>query len=378
MQITSYNPHLGLLRSEHCWGEHRTVYSGRSEADVVMTSIRRFGVREMSLSGSGLFLIRQRGFQVALALWVLISVAVVPLCHGTMPLPIGPHPGKPAAMAISGSIAVIFMVLEIGLVALITRRRAWPDLAERAPERSVALRETIALWLYGAFVLLAARFIGLHFFGEGIAMHLNGSLVGATRVQSPGEVYTWAAYNGVLLALIPYVVFRMRGYSTQQLSLKSASLKNDVLVIVVVLAFSAGMDMMGSNIFQLTRHQQLVGGLLSFWLHLFGTDLPIMILIYAILMPRYFKLFSPMTAYLLGAVSYPTMHIFESGTRYDSIAAAALSLTFVYLLFVPAGLMKSFLTWRTGNAWVHVWAYHAISPHVTVDTRLIVSDFGIK
>src|ERR1700683_5238272 len=40
MQITSYNPHLGLLRSEHCWGEHRTVYSDRSEADVVMASIR--------------------------------------------------------------------------------------------------------------------------------------------------------------------------------------------------------------------------------------------------------------------------------------------------------------------------------------------------
>src|SRR5271163_5034649 len=40
MQVTSYNPHLGLLRSEHCWGEHRTVYSGRREADVVMTSIR--------------------------------------------------------------------------------------------------------------------------------------------------------------------------------------------------------------------------------------------------------------------------------------------------------------------------------------------------
>jgi hypothetical protein len=41
MQITSYNPHLGLLRSEHCWGEHRTVYSARSEADVVMTSINQ-------------------------------------------------------------------------------------------------------------------------------------------------------------------------------------------------------------------------------------------------------------------------------------------------------------------------------------------------
>lgn len=34
---------------------------------------------------------------------------------------------------------------------------------------------------------------------------------------------------------------------------------------VVVLAFSAGMDMMGPNIFQPTRHQQLLGGLMSFW-----------------------------------------------------------------------------------------------------------------
>jgi hypothetical protein len=42
MQVTSYNLHLGLLRSEPCWGEHRTVYSGRRQADVVMTSIRRW------------------------------------------------------------------------------------------------------------------------------------------------------------------------------------------------------------------------------------------------------------------------------------------------------------------------------------------------
>jgi hypothetical protein len=265
-----------------------------------------------------------------------------------------------------------------GLVMLLTRKRPMPDLAQRAPESSIARRETLVMWAYVAVVMVAGRLIGQHFFGEGIAMHLNGSLLGATRVQSPIEVYTWAAYNGILLALIPYLVFRMRGYSNQQLSLKSANLKSDVLVIIGVLAFSVGIDMMGPNIFQLTRHQQLVGGLMSFWFHLFGTDFPVMIVIYSILMPRYFKLFSPMTAYLLGAVSYPTIHIFESGTRYDSITAAAMSLTFVYLLFIPAGLMKSFLTWRTGNAWVHVWAYHAISPHVTVDTRLIVSDFGIK
>jgi hypothetical protein len=33
VQITSYDSHLGFLRSEHCYGEHRTVYSGRCEAD---------------------------------------------------------------------------------------------------------------------------------------------------------------------------------------------------------------------------------------------------------------------------------------------------------------------------------------------------------
>jgi hypothetical protein len=94
--------------------------------------------------------------------------------------------------------------------------------------------------------------------------------------------------------------------------------------------------------------------------------------------PRYAKLVSPVTAYLLGAASYPAMHIFESWTGYDSISHSALSVIMVFLTFFPPGLMKSFLTMRTGNAWVHVWAFHAISPHVTVDTRLIVQDFHIQ
>src|ERR1700691_6783618 len=205
----------------------------------------------MAQFGSKLgYLIRQRSLQVALLLWVLICLGTLWLCHGTMPLPIGPHPDRPAAQLISSSIAIVFLVLEAGLVALITRRRPLPDLAERAPERAVALRETVFLWIYAAVVLMAGRFIGIHYFGEAIAMPLNGSLVGATRVQSPMAVYTWAAYNGILLGLVPYVVFRLRGYYNQQLNLKSANLKSDLLVIMVVLAFSVAMDMRGSNIFQ--------------------------------------------------------------------------------------------------------------------------------
>jgi hypothetical protein len=315
------------------------------------------------------WVVRQPAFYAAILLWLFLCAAG---------LLISRHTPSYRGLVKGSSQYLILILLLFALVMLLTRNRPFTDLAQRAPETPTARRETLALWAYVAIVMLAGRLIGQHLFGEGVALHLNGSLVGATRVQSPTEVYTWAAYNGILLALIPYLAFRLRGYSNQKLNLKSANLKNDTLVIIVVLICSTAMDMLGPNIFQLTHHQQLVGGLLSFWLHLFGTDLPIMIVIYSILLPRYFKLFSPMTAYLLGALSYPTMHIFESATRYNSIHATAMSLAFVYLLFIPAGLVKSFLTWRTGNAWVHVWAYHAISPHVTVDTRLIVSDFKIK
>jgi hypothetical protein len=319
------------------------------------------------------YLARQRSLQVALLLWVLLSAAGMLLGQG--------EPWVNTQVVV-GSIALVVLTLEIGIVALLTRRRPILDLGQRAPERAVARQEIAALWLYGAIVLVAGRLIGLHFFGQGIAMHLTGSLVGDTRpgfrLQSPVELYTWAAYNGILLALIPYIAFRWRGYSNYALNLKSANLKNDTLVIFVVLAICIALDLTGSNIFQLTPHQQLVGGALSFILHLFGTDLPVMIFIYAILVPRYAKLVSPVTAYLLGAASYPAMHIFESWTQYDSIPHALLSVIMVFLTFFPPGLVKSFLTMRTGNAWVHVWAFHAISPHVTVDTRLIVNDLHIQ
>ena len=313
--------------------------------------------------------LRQRSLWVALLLWVLLNVVAVTLGRD-MPMARNAVPFS--------SIVVVVLLLEIGVVALLTWRRPWPDLSQRAPERSIALRETLGLWIYGVVVLVAGRVIGMHFFGAGIALHLNGSLVGATRVQSPAEVYTWAAYNFVLLALIPYVVFRLRGCSREQLNLKSSNLKNDTLVIVVVLAIGIALDMTGPKIFQLTRHQQIAGGTLSFVLHPFGTDLPIMVFIYAILVPRYFKLVSPMTAFLLGAASYPAMHVFESWARYDTLQHGVVSMTLVFLTFFPPGLMKSFLTVRTGNAWVHMWAFHAISPHVTIDTRLIVRDFNIQ
>ena len=286
------------------------------------------------------WLLRQRSLRIALLLWTLLGLAFIALCHGprgAVPLNLPPNQLKqtPLDQVIGSWMALIFLVLECGLMFLLTRRRPWPDLAQRAPQRSIALRETIAVWAYAAIVLLAGRWLGFHAFGAGIAMHLNGSLVGATRIQSPHEVYLWLAYNFTLLALVPYVVFRMRGYSREQLNLRSANWKNDTLVTLVVLAVGCLMDLSGPNILQLAPHQRVVGGLLSFVIHLFLTDLPVMIFIYAILMPRYARLFSPATAFLLGAASYPAIHIFETFTRYDSPYDSLISAIFVFLFFFP-------------------------------------------
>jgi hypothetical protein len=325
------------------------------------------------------YLVRQPSLWIALLIWSLLTAAALLLCRNGVPLnrpELATVP--PITDVLNNSIGLFLIILLIGIVSLLARNRPLPNLAERAPERDIALRETLAMWIYGVVVLLAGRIIGQHYFGEGIALHLNGCLFGATNMQSPAAVCTWAAYNGILLALLPYLIFRWRGYALASLNLRSANWKNDALIIAVVMLIGCAYELTGPNIFQLTPHQQLVGGALSLVLHLCGTDLPIMIFIYAILLPRYARLFSPMVAFLVGAVTYPLMHVFESWTRYDSPSHAAVSVIFVLLTFFPAGLMKSFLTFRTGNAWVHMWGFHAITPHVMVDTRLIVNDFNIR
>jgi len=87
---------------------------------------------------------------------------------------------------------------------------------------------------------------------------------------------------------------------------------------------------------------------------------------------------SPVAAIVCGSLTYAGLHLFEYWAVYDSLANALLSITFLFLQFTPPGLVKSYLTWRTGNAWVHLWAYHAVAPHVTVDTPHVVKIFGIR
>lgn len=325
-------------------------------------------------------LLRERSFQVAVFVWIAASLAAVALSASKSPLnrpALANLPAVAQAIVPLAGLAIVF--LQMAVVYFLTRRRAVPDIARRSPLLAKARREIIFLWIYGALVLLSGRWLGLRLFGEGIALHLNGSLFGMTRMPSPTQVWTWAIFNFVLLAVVPYVAFRVRGYSHEALNLRSTNPRNDTLVILVIMAIGSALDLATAGFLKLTGHQMLVGGGLTFVTHLLGTGLPVMVFIYAILFPRYARLAgSPVATLLLGGSSYAALHIFEYWTLYDSTAHACLSVITVALTFVPPGLMKSYLTLRTGNAWVHLWGYHAITPHVTRDTPMVVEVFRIR
>src|SRR5215204_4362621 len=187
-------------------------------------------------------------------------------------------------------------------------------------------------------------------------------------------------YNFVFYAVLLYLLFRRRGYSNEQLNPRSSNRANDALLILVILVLESVIELslVSSAIFGLDTNQLLIGVPLSFLLNLFGTGLPIMIFIYATLLPRFLKLTGSVAATIvLGGVAYATIHFFEAWTTYDTVANGMLSVVVVTFKYFGPGMIKSVLTLRTGNAWVHLWAYHAIAPHVTVDTPNIVNVFKL-
>ena len=215
--------------------------------------------------------------------------------------------------------------------------------------------------------------------GEGFGLHLHGAIYGVTHDVGVAEVLGWSAYNFVAYAAIPYLLFRRRGYGDEALGLKSSNHRNDALLILAVLGIGLAVDLPASDIFSLSGRQLLIGLPITMVIHLLGTSIPVMIFIYAILLPRYLKLSSSVTAtVILGGVTYAAFHILESWMLYNGLTNSVLSVVFVFMQFFGPGMIKSYLTLRTGNAWVHVWAYHSISPHLTFDTSHIVRFFGIR
>jgi hypothetical protein len=318
--------------------------------------------------------------QVAAILWVAATVAVLLLANGVLPFDRPALAGMSFAQQVAlPSLGLIEIFGLMVVIYFLTWRRDIPDLAARAPERSQAARETALLIGYAALGQIGGWLVGPAFGYRPFSFHVAGTVVGCTVPPSVGEVSTWAIYNFLVFAVVPYVWFRRR-YSAMQLNLRSTNRMNDLLVIVVVAVIEGLVEAATfPGIFQMSAHQFLIAAPLSFVVFFIGTVLPTMVLIYAILVPRFLKLTGSFaTTVLLGGLTYAAMHIVEGWSVFVTPRDTALSLIFVVLQYFGPGMIKTFITLRTGNAWVHAIGYHAIAPHVVVDAPLMAKVFGIR
>src|SRR6266540_4077798 len=87
--------------------------------------------------------VSHRGVQTAVALWGVGYLVVLWLAHGSLPFDRPALAHLPFASQIAlPTIGMIEIFALMVLTFLLTRERSIPDLAARAPERRVALRET--------------------------------------------------------------------------------------------------------------------------------------------------------------------------------------------------------------------------------------------
>lgn len=269
-------------------------------------------------------------------------------------------------------VLAITFLLFIAVIYGLTRKRPPVDFAGRVGDRSRSKAEVATLGVYVTGGLIVSAALGFGF-------HPEGAVYGPIDQPSGADFLTWAGFNLVVFGLVPYLWIRSRGYSNRDLGLRSGNLAADVRLILIVLGIEAIQELsVFTGIFDLSPTQLALGMPLSFAIHLAGTGIPIMVCIYAILLPRYHQLTGSMTtSTILGRLTYAAFHLTEYWAVFDTAKLTVVSVLLVFTQFTGPGMIKSILTIRTGNAWVHLWGYHAIVPHVTVDTPTIVDAFEI-
>src|ERR1039457_4886367 len=325
-------------------------------------------------------IVGHRGVQAAVAMWVFGYTVVLWLADGSLPFDRPAVAKLPFALQMAApSITLTEIFVLMGLVFLLTRRRFIPDMAARAPERRVALRETMLVLVYAALGQIGGWVVGPALGYRPFSFHVAGTVFGCAVLPARAEVCLWTLYNFLIFAVVPYVYFRRR-YTNTELNLRSTNRRNDALLIFVVLVIESAVELavFENNVLKLNLRQVILGAPLTFIIFFIGTVLPTMVLIYAILLPRYLKLTgSAISTVLLGGLTYSAMHIVEGWSAFDTPRNTALSLMFVLFQYFGPGMIKSVLTLRTGNAWVHALSYHVVAPHVIVDTPLVVKIFEI-
>jgi hypothetical protein len=208
-----------------------------------------------------------RGVHAAAALWVVCYVIALWLARGALPFDRPAVAGLPFAVQMAApSIGLIEIFVLMLLIFLLTRRRVIPDMRARAPERRIALRETILVLGYAALGQVGGWVLGPALGYRPFSFHIAGTVFGCSVTPRRSEVWVWALYNFLVFAVIPYLYFRRR-YTNTELNLRSSNRRNDVLVIFVVLVIECAFELavFDNNIFRLTAHQILLGAPLSFF-----------------------------------------------------------------------------------------------------------------
>jgi hypothetical protein len=311
--------------------------------------------------------------------WLGISALALALAGDTLPFDRPSLAGRAVpAQVFDGTLNLLAALLLVGIAYLVTRRRQPPDLVARSPGRRRAAAELAALTGY-VTVAMAGGYVLGHALGDhAFGLHLPGSLYGISNPPQISWIVAWALYNGLVYALVPYLVFRARGYTAEKLNFRSANRRGDLLLIAVILLVETVLELatLGGPLLSLTAGEALRAIPTSLVVNFVGTVLPIAVLIYGIGLPRILRLTGsvPATA-VAGGLAYALVHVFDGWTTYGTARNAALSIIFLVLQYFGPGLIKSVLTLRTGNVWVHVWGYHAIAPHATVDAPSVVHLF---
>jgi hypothetical protein len=327
-------------------------------------------------------LARHRGVWIGIGGWLAVNVGLVVVAGGHLPFHSSSLARPPTVAAVLQADAMFVEVFALMVVAyLITRRRPVPDLAGRAPAAAVAKKETLAVLSYGVLAMAGGFLLGRAMGWHAFSFHLDGMVIRTGQPVTPAEALCWAGYNLTAFAVLPFVVFRRR-YSARQLSLRSSNPRADLLLILVILALESlvQLSVATSSILNMPTRQILLAAPLTFVLGFAGTVLPTMVFIYCILTPRYLRLTggSISTTVILGGLTYALLHTFDGWTEFATPTDALLSTLYVLLFYTAPGMFKTFLTLRTGNAWVHVWAYHAIAPHTLIDTPMMAKIFGVR
>lgn len=325
-------------------------------------------------------IVNHRGVQIAAALWIASYGVVLWLAHGSLPFNRPAVNQLPFSVQLAApSVTLIEIFALMAVTFLITRRRVIPDMTARTPDRQATKKETFWLLTYAMLGQAGGWILGPALGFRPFSFHIAGTVFGCAVAPAPAELWTWALYNFMVFAVAPYLYFRRR-YSNEDLNLRSSNRRNDALLIVAVLVIESAFELVvfDQTMFRLSARQMWLGASLTFVVFFIGTVLPTMVLIYAILLPRYLKLTGSMiSAVLLGGLTYAAMHLVEGWSTFDTPRNVTLSLIFVLLQYFGPGMIKGVLTLRTGNAWVHALSYHIIAPHVIVDTPLVVRTFGI-